>query len=135
MKNILVIYNIIFLLVGNVLFSNIHYLNEHQHVHEGHECQKCISIENNSNYISDSQQVDFLNNNINQFDDFSTNSNITIKAVEVGKAASATPFFQIQLNPASFTARMAVAGAFTQSYDFRLVNSSMAFADIITQYS
>ena len=74
-------------------------------------------------------------NNINQFDDFSTNSNITIKAVEVGKAASATPFFQIQLNPASFTARMAVAGAFTQSYDFRLVNSSTAFADIITQYS
>ena len=74
-------------------------------------------------------------NNINQFDDFSTNSNITIKAVEVGKAASATPFFQIQLNPASFTARMTVAGAFTQSYDFRLVNSSTAFADIITQYS
>ena len=68
MKNILVIYNIIFLLVGNVLFSNIHYLNEHQHVHEGHECQKCISIENNSNYISDFQQVDFLNNNINQFE-------------------------------------------------------------------
>ena len=68
MKNILVIYNIIFLLVGNVLFSNIHYLDEHQHGHEGHECQKCISIENNSNYISDSQQVDFLNNNINQFE-------------------------------------------------------------------
>ena len=68
MKNILVIYNIIFLLVGSVLFSNIHYLNEHQHGHEGHECQKCISIENNSNYISDSQQVDFLNNNINQFE-------------------------------------------------------------------
>ena len=68
MKNILVIYNIIFLLAGNVLFSNIHYLNEHQHGHEGHECQKCISIENNSNYISDFQKVDFSNNKINQFE-------------------------------------------------------------------
>ena len=68
MKNILVIYNIIFLLVGNVLFSNIHYLNEHQHGHEGHECQKCITIENNSNYISDFQKVDFLNNKFNQFE-------------------------------------------------------------------
>ena len=68
MKNILVIYNIIFLLVGSVLFSNIHYLNEHQHGHEGHECQKCISIENNSNYISDFQKVDFSNNKINQFE-------------------------------------------------------------------
>ena len=68
MKNILVIYNIIFLLVGNVLFSNIHYLDEHQHGHEGHECQKCISIENNSNYISDFQKVDFSNNKINQFE-------------------------------------------------------------------
>jgi len=67
-KTILVIYNIIFLLVGNVLFSNIHYLNEHQHGHEGHECQKCISIENNSNYISDFQKVDFSNNKINQFE-------------------------------------------------------------------
>jgi hypothetical protein len=74
-------------------------------------------------------------NNINQFDDFSTTSNITIKAVEVGKAASATPFLQIQLNPASFTARMAVSDAFTQSYDFRLIDNSTTFNNIITQYS
>jgi len=74
-------------------------------------------------------------NNINQFDDFSTNSNITIKAVEVGKAANATPFFQIQLNPASFTARMAVGDVYTQSYDFRLIDNSTTFNNIITQYS
>jgi len=71
-KSILVIYNIIFLLVGNVLFSNNHYLNEHEHEHEhgheGHECQKCISIENNSNYISGFQKVDLSNNKINKIE-------------------------------------------------------------------
>jgi hypothetical protein len=76
-----------------------------------------------------------IDDNINQFDDFSTTSNITIKAVEVGKVASATPFFQIQLNPASFTARMAVGDVFTQSYDFRSLDSDTTFANVITQYS
>ena len=31
MKNLLIIYNIIFLLAGNVLFSNIHYIHNHDH--------------------------------------------------------------------------------------------------------
>ena len=74
-------------------------------------------------------------NNINQFDDFSTNSNITIKAVEVGKAASATPFFQIQLNPASFTARMNPGAIYQNSYDFNCLDTTNSVADLITQYS
>ena len=66
MKNILIICNIIFLLVGNVLFSNIHYLNEHDHEnhenHENHECQECINLNNSHNYISDVNEVKFLKN-------------------------------------------------------------------------
>ena len=40
-------------------------------------------------------------NNITQFDDFSTNSNITLKAVEVGKASSDSGFFSINKEPTS----------------------------------
>ena len=58
MRNLFVIYNIIFLLVGNVLFSNIHYLNEHNHeTHEDNECYECINFSNSNNYITDCNQV------------------------------------------------------------------------------
>lgn len=57
-RNLFVIYNVIFLLVGNVLFSNIHYLNEHNHeTHEDNECYECISFSNSNNYITDCNQV------------------------------------------------------------------------------
>ena len=68
MKNILITCSIIFLLIGNVLFSNIHYLNEHIHDHEYHECYECVNFENSNNYIFDFHQVNFSNNNINQFE-------------------------------------------------------------------
>ena len=73
MKNFLIIYNVIFLLFGHVLFSNIHYLHDHHHAnetdetHETHECQECVIIESSNNYVLDSQEVKFLNNNINLF--------------------------------------------------------------------
>jgi len=70
MKNLLIIYNIIFLSFGNVLFSSIHYLHDHHHsdeIHEEHECKECIIIENSNNYVSDFQQVNFSNNIFNEF--------------------------------------------------------------------
>ena len=69
-------------------------------------------------------------NNITQFDDFSTSSNITIKA----NKSSGTTFWQINLNPAMYTARMTSADVYTQSYDFRSVDNT-ALATRITQYS
>ena len=70
MKNLLIIYNVIFLLAGNVLFANIHYLHDHHHghshEHQTEECQECIIIENN-NYAIDFQEVSFSSNNINLF--------------------------------------------------------------------
>ena len=71
MKNLLIIYNVIFLLAGNVLLSNIHYIHDHNHdhshEHETYECQECIIIENINNYVLDYQEVNFSNNNINLF--------------------------------------------------------------------
>ena len=58
MRNLLRIYNVIFLLAGNVLFSNIHYLNEHNHeTPENHECDECTSFSSSKNYITDYNQV------------------------------------------------------------------------------
>ena len=73
-------------------------------------------------------------NNITQFDDFSTNSNITLKAVEVGKASSDSGFFSININPAMYTARMNVNEVYSQSYDYRSLDNT-ALGTRITQYS
>jgi hypothetical protein len=74
-------------------------------------------------------------NNITQFDDFSTNSNISLKAIKVGQAANATPFLQWDVNPASYTARMAPGDVYTQSYDYRSLDNTNNIGTQITQYS
>ena len=72
--------------------------------------------------------------NITQFDDFSTASNLTIKAVEISKASSDGGFFKIQLNPVSYTARAVVGDVYTQTYDFTSTDNT-ALSTRITQYS
>ena len=70
MKNLLIIYNVAFLLIGNVLFSSIHYLHHHHHgteIHEEHKCNECVIIKNTNNYVSDFQEVNFSNNTIDIF--------------------------------------------------------------------
>ena len=68
MRKFLIFYNVIFLLAGNILFSNIHYLNEHNHENHGHyECEECINLNNSNNYISDDNEVKFLKNQTFQF--------------------------------------------------------------------
>jgi len=75
MKNLLIIYNVIFLLAGNVLFSNIHYLNHHSHDHNhehahnsiNEECLECIIFETNSNCIAEISEVTFSNKNFDQY--------------------------------------------------------------------
>ena len=73
-------------------------------------------------------------NNITQFDDFSTSSNITLKAVEVGKASSDNGFFSININPCMYTARLESNAVYSQSYDFRSTDNT-ALGTRITQYS
>ena len=71
MKKLLIINNIIFFFTGNVLLSSVHHLFIHDHIHgvifEKHECIECINAENSNNYILDTNEVNFLNNNINEF--------------------------------------------------------------------
>jgi len=69
-------------------------------------------------------------NNITQFDDFSTNSNITLKANKL----SGSTFWQIQMNPAMYSARVDVGAVFTQSYDFTSQDNT-ALGTRITTYS
>ena len=108
--------------------------------------QNSLSVTNSSNAMfpttytlgnriaSGAVQQYQTDNNITQFDDFSTSSNLTIKAVEVGKASSDSGFFSINLNPIHYTARMAVSDVYTQSYDFAS-SDNIALATRITQYS
>ena len=75
-----------------------------------------------------------VNDTVTQFDDFSTNSNITIKAVQLGKASSDNGFFSININPGMFTTRLETGSIYTQSYDFRSSDNT-ALGTRITQYS
>ena len=84
--------------------------------------------------ISGAIQQYQTDNNITQFDDFSTNSNISLKAIKVGQAADATPFLQWDINPASYTARMEPGEVYRQSYDYRSLDNT-ATGTQITQYS
>ena len=61
MKHLLIIFNVLFLLVGNVLFLNAHHSNDHIHeTHNTHECAECISLNNSNNYISEFNDVNGL---------------------------------------------------------------------------
>ena len=131
--------------MDNIISTNLNIQNNITWT-EYETLQKSLNVTNASNIMRPSDYVvekrivsGTINqyqtdNNITQFDNFSTNSNITIKAVEVGKASNATPFFQIQLNPVSYTARMRVAGVYQQSYDFSSLDNT-ALDTRITQYS
>ena len=69
-------------------------------------------------------------NNKTQFDDFSTNSNIILKANKF----DGTLFWQVQMNPAMYTARVQPAEVYTQSYDYRSLDNT-ALGTRITTYS
>ena len=79
-------------------------------------------------------QIDTNNSddNVRQFDDFSTNTNLTITAKNV---SGDTDFFKIQINPAMYTARMQPEEVYTQSYDFRSLDNTDIVSDLITIYS
>ena len=108
--------------------------------------QNSLSVTNSSNamfpstYTIDSRTVSGeirqyqTDNNITQFDDFSTNSDLTIKAVKVGNASNDSGFFQININPASYTARLQTGSVYLQSYDFTSTDNT-ALGTRITQYS
>ena len=104
--------------------------------------QESLSVTNSSNamfpsaytvtgrVVSGAIQQYQTDNNITQFDDFSTNSNLSITA----KKSDDTDFWKITLNPVMYTARMDPAEIYTQSYDFRSTDNT-ALGTRITTYS
>ena len=68
MRKLVILYNAVFLLLGNVLISEIHHLISHDH-HGNHEhaeldCYECVIIDNNNNFILDFNQTDLLENRV-----------------------------------------------------------------------
>ena len=63
MKNIFIIYNILFLLFGNTLFSSIHLLHDHDHnnCHDNNsiECQECLVIDKSNTFILIENELKF----------------------------------------------------------------------------
>jgi len=51
------IYSITFLLIGDILFSTIHYLAEHNHSDDSLECLECDFYEGNSNYYCENKLI------------------------------------------------------------------------------
>lgn len=62
------LYFVCYLLLGNILFSNIHHFIEHNHCNESslnyHECEQCIFLENNDNLSFDISIIEFVINEL-----------------------------------------------------------------------
>ena len=71
MKKLIIIYNLAFFLIGNILVSNIHDALHHDHNHSENSltCQECIVIDNSNNYILEFNELKKINNNDNIFVD------------------------------------------------------------------
>jgi hypothetical protein len=85
----------------------------------------------NNRVVSGTIQQYQTDNNITQFNDFSTN---TIMNIAAKKASDGTSFWNIRISPAMYTARMEVGDTYTQSYDYRSIDNT-ALGTRITQYS
>ena len=68
-------------------------------------------------------------NNVAQFDDFSTNTSLTITAKNVSGDAN---FLEVAINPVMYTARMQPEEVYTQSYDFRSLHNTTSVSTQIT---
>ena len=65
MKKLIITYNILFLAVGNILLSNIHFLHDHHHghakEHSSTECDECVVIEHNNHLVVDFHDKSYRN--------------------------------------------------------------------------
>lgn len=73
MKNSIIIFNIAFLLFGNLLFPNIHFFHHHDHdnhsndhTFEYNECIDCITFDENNNYVLNNIEFNSSNRNSNE---------------------------------------------------------------------
>ena len=94
MKNILMTYNILFLIFGNTLFSSIHLLHHHDHCHEHKnvECQECLLIDSSNTFILQDNELEFSNSTIYELFENILNSKLYLKNKAFSSRAPPTPF-------------------------------------------
>ncbi len=89
MKKLIITYNILFLAVGNILLSNIHFLHDHNHdyvnEHSSTECDECVVIEHSNHLVVDFHDESYRNDKassffLDSFTNFYFNTNIRIFA-------------------------------------------------------
>ena len=94
MKNILMTYNILFLIFGNTLFSSIHLLHHHDHCdeHKNIECQECLLIDSSNTFILQDNELEFSNPTIYELFENTLNSKLYLKNKAFSSRAPPTPF-------------------------------------------
>ena len=97
MKNILMTYNILFLLAGNALFSNIHIFHHHDHCHHNKniECEECIAIDNFNTFILLDNELEFSNPITYELFENALNSKLHLKSKTFSSRAPPT---SVQVN-------------------------------------
>ena len=70
MKKIVVLYSIVFLLLGNGFFESAHHSHHHDHPTELTDCEDCISFDTTKNFIVGTNDAVFI---------FKTNSIINLE--------------------------------------------------------
>ena len=94
MKNILMTYNILFLIFGNTLFSGIHLLHLHDHCHHNKniECEECLLIDSSNTFILQDNELEFSNPTIYELFENTLNSKLYLKNKAFSSRAPPTPF-------------------------------------------
>ncbi len=71
MKSLLITFNLVVFILGNVLVSNIHQFlhhdHDHHHMENVHDCQECIALENLNDCVLNDSELNFSKNEKNQF--------------------------------------------------------------------
>ncbi len=81
----MILYNIVFLIIGQTLFSGIHHIVEHSHhhiPHETHECEECIEYRNNKNITFENNVIVYFESKFPFLVAEYTN-NIELKDIEI----------------------------------------------------
>ena len=94
MKNILITYNILFLVLGNTLFSSIHLLHHHDHCHDNKnaECQECLVIDGSNTFILLDNELKFTTQITHELFENALNSTLHVRSKAFSSRAPPTSF-------------------------------------------
>ncbi len=87
-------YNILFLLLGNTLFSNIYLLHHHDHCHDDKnaECQECLVIESSNTFILLDNELKFTTQMTYELFENTLNSTLNVRSKAFSSRAPPASF-------------------------------------------